>query len=259
MNILSQIVRDTLQRVKKEKKKTPIEELNYNDSSNRSLSEAIKSHSETPVIGELKKTSPSSNEIRSNFPVVKLAESIANGGAAGISVLTEPDYFDGSMEYIKKVKAAVDIPILRKDFIVDEYQIYQTAAVGADAVLLIAEVLEDKLPIFVDLTKDLDMEPLVEIRNEDQANLAEAAEADLIGINNRDLNTMKTDLSRTENLIEQVLKDSVIVSESGVESRKDVERLLKAGSDAVLVGTAIMKSNNVEDKVRNLVFGDNHG
>ncbi len=221
-----------------------------------SLRAAIRGSAGAPVIGELKKSSPSSGEIRSEFEVKELSRSIYRGGASGVSVLTEPEYFDGNLDYIEEVKKAVEIPVLRKDFIVSKSQLRESAKLGADAVLLIAHILGDNLSEFVDLAHSLGMETLVEVSDEDQVRLAESTETDLIGINNRNLETMSVNLERTRKVIEGTSDKSVIVSESGISDREDVERVMEWGVDAVLVGTAIMESRDVEGKVRELVHGD---
>ncbi|KXB00363.1 hypothetical protein AKJ41_04130 [candidate division MSBL1 archaeon SCGC-AAA259O05] len=254
MTVLSEIVENVRSRVEREKKENPKEEVEHPGA--RSLKKSIESNSSgASVIAELKRASPSAGEIRSDFPVSELAESVARGGAVGISVLTEPEWFEGRKEFLTEVREEVDLPVLRKDFIVDEYQLYQSAEIGADAVLLIAEVLGSKLPKFVSEARDLGMESLVEVSNKDQANIACFAEPDLLGINNRDLKTMEIDISRTEEIQEYLPEEFVSISESGIESRQDVDRVLGTGVDAVLVGTAVMEAEDVESKVRELASG----
>ncbi|KXA88993.1 hypothetical protein AKJ57_05995 [candidate division MSBL1 archaeon SCGC-AAA259A05] len=254
MSVLSEIVENVRCRVEREKKKNPKTRVEHSGA--RSLRKSIEDNSSgASVIAELKRASPSAGEIRSEFRVSELAESVANGGAVGVSVLTEPEWFKGRKEFLTEVRDTVDLPVLRKDFIVDEYQLYQSAEMRADAVLLIAEVLGKRLPEFVNKIRNLGMESLVEVRDKEQANLACFAEPDLIGINNRDLKTMEIDISRTEEVLEYLPDEFVSVSESGIRSRQDVERVLEAGADAVLVGTAIMESEDVGSKVRNLAFG----
>lgn len=240
----------------KEKELDPLKKGEITPSDVRSLRKSIENNStHAPVITELKRVSPSRGEIRSSFQVAELSREMVRGGATGISVLTEPKYFDGRPEFLKEVRRTVDVPVLRKDFIVDLYQIYQSVRLGADAVLLIAEVLGNALPEFVDTARRLELESLVEIRNENQVKLARSAEPDMIGINNRNLRTMEVDISRTERLLKYLPDNCVSISESGIETRNDVERALEAGADAVLVGTALMESNDVESKVRDLVSG----
>lgn len=259
MSVLSKIVDDVRRRVKREKRSNPREEMEINYSKRSSLRRSIETHPGAPVIGELKQSSPTSGEIRGDFQPSELARSLERGGASGISVLTEPQHFGGKIEYLEKVKDSVDLPILRKDFIIDEYQLYQTAETEADAVLLISKILEDELPQFVDTASDLGLESLVEVSNVEEAKTAEAVGADMIGINNRDLNTLEVDLSRTERILKYLQGNPPVISESGIRCRRDVERVLRAGSDAVLVGTALMKSRNVRRKVERLVHGDDDG
>lgn len=256
MTILSEIVEKVRERVEERKRKMPVETMELDSSEKRSLRGSIVSESNTPVIGELKRRSPSEGEIRTEFQVSELAESIAEGGAVAISVLTEGDYFGGRVDYLSVVRDSVNIPVLRKDFIVDEYQIYESVEMGADAVLLIAEVLDDELSRLVGIAGELGLETLVEARNRDQVELAVSSGADLIGVNNRDLKSMIVDLSTTEELAGYAPEDSILVSESGIGNRSDVERVMGTGADAVLVGTSIMKSDNVERKVKELVAGD---
>ncbi len=252
MNILDEIVETVQLRIEKEKGDKPLEEMEINSYDGKSLADKIRSASETSVIGELKKTSPTSEVFRENFQPSQLAKSISRGGAVGISVLTEPSYFEGDIDYLVEVLNSVEIPVLRKDFIVDEYQLYQSAEMKTDSVLLISEILGEELSKFVELAQDLGMEPLVEVRNEEQAELAKASGAELIGVNNRDLNSMEIDISRTERVFENISDEFVLVSESGIGDRADVRKVAKAGADAVLVGSAIMNSSNVQEKVRSL-------
>jgi len=252
MSILDEIVETVRKRVAREKEERAIEDMDIEPYENRSLVAEIGSTSKISVIGELKKTSPTSTVFRENFQPSKLAKSISKGGAAGISVLTEPSYFDGDVDYLEEVLNVVEIPVLRKDFIVDEYQLYQSAEIKADSVLLISEVLGEKLPGFVELARDLGMEPLVEIGDEEQVDLALSSGAKLIGVNNRDLSSMEIDLSRTEKISNDISDEFTLVSESGIKNRKDVSKVSKAGADAVLVGSAIMSSENVQRKVRRL-------
>lgn len=258
MTILDEIVETVRHRVREKKADEPIEEMKIERQNGRSLIRKIETNSNPSLIGELKRASPSSGLIRPDFQPSALAKSIVEGGAIGISVLTDPDYFEGSTEYFQRVSESVEVPVLRKDFIVDEYQLYESAAMNAHVVLLIAEVLGGELPDFVELTRELEMEPLVEIRNQEQAELAEEAQAKLIGVNNRDLRSMEIDLSRTERMLDYVPDGAILISESGIREKQDVKRVMKAGADAVLVGTALMESENVEGKVRSLV-GANDG
>jgi len=206
------------------------------------------------VIAEIKPASPSAGELAGPlFDPRIMAQEYCGGGAAAISVLTERNYFHGEPHFIHRAKARIPLPILRKDFIFDPYQIYQSAALEADALLLIASILEPPLlRDLYDLTVEQGMTALVEVHNEAEMEQAGEIGAALIGINNRDLSTLKVDLAVTERLAPQAPEDALLVSESGIGSRQDVQRLAAAGIDAVLVGTTLMKSEEPNITVRAL-------
>jgi len=184
---------------------------------------------------------------------LEAARAMVRGGAIAISVLTEPKYFKGDPSFVPKVRNAVDVPVLRKDFIVDEYQLHESAELGADAVLLITGILGKNLKRFIELARELGMESLVEVDDEQQVKFASVSGAKIIGINNRDLKTMQVDITRTARLAPLVADDVTIVSESGIRMPNEVIFALDAGADAVLVGTALMKSGDIERQVRALV------
>ncbi|MEM2907712.1 MAG: indole-3-glycerol phosphate synthase TrpC [Candidatus Hadarchaeales archaeon] len=219
----------------------------------RSLREAIERAPKVPLIAEIKRASPSAGDIKPDADVQEVARAMVRGGAIALSVLTEPKYFKGDVRHLPLVRSIVEVPVLRKDFIVDELQLYESARLGADAVLLIAGVLGERLPSFLDLAGELGMEGLVEVGDEREVELAISAGAELIGVNNRDLKTMKVDLGRTARLAPLVPEHVTLVSESGIRTPEDVRAALEAGADAVLVGTAIMGSTNIEEAVRRLV------
>ena len=182
-----------------------------------------------------------------------MAGVLEQGGCIALSVLTEPYFFGGTCKDIDRVKSAVGLPVLRKDFIIDERQIPESRALGADAVLLIAGVLKNKLPVFVDLVLNYGLEPLVEVRTRAEAELALLTKATLIGINNRDLSTLDLDRSTTKNLSEQVRRTGrLVVSESGMRSADDV-RNLKQFCDAFLIGSSIMSHNHPGKKLEEFV------
>jgi indole-3-glycerol phosphate synthase len=198
------------------------------------------------LIAEVKKASPSKGLIRADFQPVAIAQIYQQHGAACISVLTDEPYFQGSLEYLRQVRAAVDLPLLRKDFIVDPYQVLEARAAGADAVLLIAECLDDALlGQLHDAILELGITPLVELY--EPANLPRvlAAGARLVGVNNRDLRTFKTDLEHTLRLRRQIPEDRIVVGESGIRTRGDVERLQAAGVAAMLVGETLMAQDDI--------------
>ncbi len=219
-----------------------------------SLSGAIRGRNgKNAVIAEIKCTSPSRGIIRRNVDMAQMAGVLASGGCVALSVLTEPYFFGGAGQDIARVKSAVSIPVLRKDFIIDDRQIAESKALGADAVLLIAAVLKDSLPEFVDCAIDYGLEPLVEVHTEDEASAAVATNATLIGINNRNLATLGIDRSTTRILSERIRPDDrLIVSESGMRSADDV-REMKQDRDAFLIGSSIMAHDNPREKLEEFV------
>ncbi|MCX7427634.1 MAG: indole-3-glycerol phosphate synthase TrpC [Planctomycetia bacterium] len=206
------------------------------------------------LIAEVKKASPSKGVIREDFDPVKIAKTYRRHGASCISVLTDEPFFQGSLDYLRQVRAAVDLPVLRKDFILDPYQVLEARAAGADAVLLIAECLDDKmLKTLHDAIVALGMTPLVELYEPENLPRVLAVGAKLIGINNRDLRTFTTDLEHTIRLRRQIPADRVVVGESGIHSRADVERLEAAGVAAMLVGETLMASPDIGAAVDRLL------
>jgi indole-3-glycerol phosphate synthase len=219
-----------------------------------SLAEAIRNRSgKNAIIAEIKCASPSSGVIRRNVDMAMMAGVLEQGGCTALSVLTEPYFFGGTGLDIGRVKSAVSLPVLRKDFIIDERQIPESHALGADAVLLIAAVLKDRLPGFVDTVLDYGLEPLVEVRTGAEAELALSTNATLIGINNRDLTTLGIDRSTTRLLSKQVRGDGrLIVTESGMRSADDV-RDMKQYCDAFLIGSSIMSHDHPQKKLEEFV------
>ena len=214
----------------------------------RSLVEALDKPG-ISVIAEVKRKSPSEGEIN-ELDAIGTATAYEAGGASAISVLTDSKHFGGSLKDLTAVKEAVDIPVLRKDFIVDEFQLYEALVYGADAVLLIATVLEDDTSKFVSKARELSLESVVEIHGENEVEYAIKSGAKLIGINNRDLKGLNVDLSTFEMIAPMMPKDRILIAESGINSREDVNRMINAGADAILVGTALMKSGDIENKLR---------
>src|SRR5688500_3076263 len=206
------------------------------------------------LIAEVKKASPSKGVIRADFEPVAIARTYEAHGASCLSILTDEQYFQGSLDYLRQVRSAVAIPVLRKDFILDTYQLVEARAAGADAVLLIAECLDDcNLRKLHNETLELGMTPLVEFYEPANLDRVLAAGAQLIGVNNRDLRTFVTDLGHTIRLREQVPLDAVLVGESGIHTRADVLRLQDAGVDAMLVGESLMAQDNIGAAVRILL------
>ncbi|OYT26947.1 MAG: indole-3-glycerol phosphate synthase [Candidatus Altiarchaeales archaeon ex4484_96] len=231
-------------------KKIEVESLKKRRSLYSSVQECI-SRGLSPVIGEVKRQSPSLGVIR-ECVLVEAAREMQSGGACCISVLTDCA-FGGSIDDLKKVKEAVDLPVLRKDFIVDEYQIMQSYVYGADCILLIASVLGDETKNFVMKAKSLGMESLVEVHSPADIKYAVDSGSCFIGINNRNLKTMNVDLDTTRSLIGELPNNIMKVAESGIKTRRDLMDLSRLGADAFLVGTGIMKSNDIKSKVMELV------
>jgi indole-3-glycerol phosphate synthase len=206
------------------------------------------------LIAEVKKASPSAGLIRDDFNAVEIGSTYERHGASCISVLTDEQYFAGSLENLRDVRAVVSIPCLRKDFILDRYQLYEARAVGADAVLLIAECLDDcNLRALFNEAVALGMTPLVELYDAENLKRVFDAGATLIGVNNRDLRTFKTDLEHTLRLRERVPDQCVLVAESGIQTRTDVLRLQSAGVDAILVGERLMREPDIGAAVDELL------
>jgi indole-3-glycerol phosphate synthase len=221
----------------------------------RPFKEAL-SGKEVAIIAEVKRASPSRGSLGLRTPVETLAGHYQRGGASAISVLTEEDYFMGSVTDLQSVRAAVQLPILRKDFIVDHYQLYESRVIGADAVLLIAGLLdEETLRRYLGICRELGLATLVETHSQEDLASAIRAGAEIIGVNNRDLNTFKTDISHTISLAGLVPDGVLLVSESGIFTADDVKRLSEAGADAVLVGESLVRSADPAQKIRELLGG----
>jgi len=248
--ILDEIIKRTGKRVARLPSSYPEE----GDRTQASLADAIRNRNgKNAIIAEIKCASPSSGVIRRNVDMPMMAGVLEQGGCIALSVLTEPYFFGGTSRDIARVKSAVSLPVLRKDFIIDERQIPESRALGADAMLLIAAVLKNRLPGFVDAVIDYGLEPLVEVRTGAEAELALSTETTLIGINNRDLTTLGVDRSTTRNLSERIRGgDRLVVSESGMRSADDV-REMKQYCDAFLIGSSIMSHNHPRKKLEEFV------
>jgi len=248
--ILDDIVADKIPEVEKCKRELPLEELRkqlQEQSPPLDFGSALKGD-RIKLIAEVKKASPSKGVIREDFNPVAIALTYASNGAAAISVLTDEKYFMGSLDYLRNIGKALDkpVPILRKDFILDEYQVYEARAAGADAILLIVAILEpEKLSALLELSHRLGMKCLVETHNEYECEVAVNSGAGVIGINNRDLKTFTVDLKTTGRLRELIPADRIVVSESGIRSRNDIERLKSWNVDAVLIGESLMASKDI--------------
>lgn len=206
------------------------------------------------LIAEVKKASPSKGLIRADFDPVEIACMYEKSGASAISVLTDEKYFQGHLDYLKAIRAEVGIPLLRKDFIIDEYQIYEARAAGADAILLIAAVLNsDKISMFKHIADELGMASLVETHMADEMKIAIDAGAEIIGINNRNLQTFEVSLETTLELAKMAPERCILVSESGISTHANVMMLYDAGVDAILVGESLMREADPAAKVMDLL------
>jgi indole-3-glycerol phosphate synthase len=252
LTLLDEIIAKTRDRVGARKRETPIDKLPGRQTEFRSLIDAIERSRGPPVIAEVKPRSPSAGILRRDLDVSAQAKAYEASGAVGISVLTEPEYFGGNLENLIKVRQNVSLPVLQKDFIIDDYQILESSSYGADAVLLIVSCLEDKLSDFTDLVEDIGLEALVECHSITEVEKAVTVGATLIGVNNRNFDTMKINLNLTKELAKYVPQDRILVSESGINTPDDVRFLIDSGAKAVLIGTVLMKAENVEQKLMEL-------
>ncbi|OOM78002.1 indole-3-glycerol phosphate synthase TrpC [Clostridium sp. BL-8] len=265
--ILDDIVKKKKIRVEKRKTEIPIKELekqalekvklekesNYINPFNVALKKKGLS-----VIGEFKKASPSKGLIVKDFNVKEILNYYTYLGIDVFSILTEEDFFLGSDEYLKEIRKVSHIPILRKDFIIDFYQIYEAKILGANGILLIASILGNKLGNFYNEAKKFNLEPLVEVHNKEELDLALKYDCEIIGINNRDLKTFNVTLETTKELIKHIPKDKIIVAESGIMSIDDLEMIKNFGADGVLIGELFMRNiDNTEFKSEYKKFRNN--
>lgn len=224
------------------------------DRRGRPFSEAL-IHEGISLIAEMKRASPSRGPIRPDAGVSEIVRAYQEAGARAASVLTEPEYFGGSLDDLAEARRACDLPLLRKDFLVDEYQLLEARAAGADAVLLIVAALEpERLATLIHAASDLGMDALVEVHDEQEVEAAVDAGAEVIGVNNRDLHSLKVDLETTYRLLADIPAGTVVVAESGIGAREDVLELERAGVDAILVGEALMRVEDPRDGVRALLY-----
>jgi indole-3-glycerol phosphate synthase len=207
------------------------------------------------LIAEVKKASPSAGVICPDFDPVRIAKDYEAAGASCLSVLTDEKFFQGSLDYLRQIRAAVKLPLLRKDFLIDERQILEAIEWGADAILLIVAILDDaRLKKFHSLATEAGLAALVEVHDEAELDRALAINASLIGVNNRDLKTFKVDLATTERIAARLKNKSILlVAESGIHTRADVERLAKCGAKAILVGESLMRGGDIRVKTKALI------
>lgn len=257
MTILDEIAAKTRKRIAEKEKNIPLAEI-------RSQAEQLPSDTGFPFeralaaddvafICEVKKASPSKGIIAEDFPYLQIAKDYEAAGAAAISCLTEPFWFKGSDEYLREIAAAVNIPVLRKDFTVNEYMIYEAKTLGAAAVLLICSILsESQLKEYLELSHSLGLSSLVEAHDETEIETALKSGARIIGVNNRNLKTFSVDAENSAKLRKLIPADKIFVSESGTQTAEDVENLRKIGANAVLIGEALMRSSNKKAKLGEL-------
>ncbi|RJP29758.1 MAG: indole-3-glycerol phosphate synthase TrpC [Candidatus Omnitrophota bacterium] len=220
----------------------------------RGFTQAIAKPKQISLIAELKKASPSKGLIRQDFDIAKLAAAYQEAGAQAISVLTEEDFFQGNLSYLQIARDNANLPVLRKDFIMEAYQIYESRVFGADAVLLIADILsKDKLVELMGISKELGLDCLVEVHDEKELKKVLNLKVPLIGINNRDLHSLEVDFKITEKLFPLIPKEKIVVVESGIKTYQDILFLKILGASAVLIGEAIMSSQDVRQKIEEIM------
>jgi indole-3-glycerol phosphate synthase len=255
-NILEQIVTRTRLKVAERQMSQPLDRLlrrPQTRSPRRPFGEALAAGGPR-IIAEFKRRSPSRGVIREDLQVVHVAHAYQEGGATALSVLTEPEWFGGSLEDLRQARAATRLPVLRKDFIVDEYQVWESWYAEADALLLIVAALSDaQLARLLALTAEAGLEALVEVHDEDELARALAAGARIVGVNNRNLRTFSVDLATSERLAEAIPNGIVAVAESGIRTAKDVRRLAAAGFDAFLVGERLMTAPDPGEALKALL------
>jgi indole-3-glycerol phosphate synthase len=260
-DVLLRICANTRMEVAARKSRTPVESLRQIIASRgdqpRGFGAALKDatvHGKYGLIAEIKKASPSGGLIRPDFDPATLARAYRDGGATCLSVLTDEKYFQGTAEHFRAARAAVDLPVLRKDFILDPWQVYESRAMGADCILLIMACLTDTEARDLEaLARNFNMDVLAEVHDKRELDRALGLETSLIGINNRDLRTLKTDLATTEDLAPLVPPDRFLVAESGIRDTDDLRRLAAVGPNCYLVGESLMRQTDVSAAVRALL------
>jgi indole-3-glycerol phosphate synthase len=255
VSVLERIVEDARGEVARRRESMPLTRLEAALESRpacRPFSEALLRPG-VSLIAEHKRRSPSAGEIRAGASVAEIVQAYERGGASALSVLTEPFHFGGALDDLREARAATTLPVLRKDFIVDPYQVVESAAVGADAILLIVAALEHgELDELLQTARSLDLDALVEVHDERELERALEVDADVLGINNRSLADFSVDVERTYELLSDVPAGKTVVSESGYSSREQLDELERVGVDAVLIGETLMRAADVEATVREL-------
>ena len=227
------------------------------EKSNKDFKQIIKTNQHATLLTEIKFASPSLGKIRTLTDPASIAKKMVSGGAKALSVLTQPHLFQGSPEYFMKVRQAVDVPLLMKDIMIDKIQIDTAKKIGADYMLVIQSLFDQKfvsdIDEFIDYGHKQGLEILLEVHTKDEFTNALKTKADIIGVNNRNLDTLEIDLKTTELVLDGYEKSRIILSESGINTVEDIQYLKKSGADAFLIGSSIMKSDNIEEQVKKLV------
>jgi indole-3-glycerol phosphate synthase len=256
---LDELVGATREAVHRRKRERPLAELEREAGSQpegRPFAEAL-SHPGTSLIAEHKRRSPSAGTIREDASCAEVVSAYERGGAAALSVLTEEAHFGGSLADLREARAATELPLLRKDFTIDRYQLYEAKAAGADAVLLVVGAMtQAELAGLYREAHALDLDAIVEIHDEEELDRALEVDADVLGINNRNLEDFSVDIQRTFDLLADVPAGKVVVSESGIQSREQIDELEQVGVDAVLIGETLMRAPDPEAAVRELTRTD---
>jgi indole-3-glycerol phosphate synthase len=254
MNVLEEIIARKRERVQAAKQVVSLEVCSR--ARPHAFSDALRAEG-INIIAEFKRRSPSKGLIRADAHVDEIAGAYQRGGAVAMSVLTEEDYFAGSLDDLRAVKAAVALPVLRKDFVFDEYQVYESAAAGANAILLIVAALDDQLLSGLrELAEGLGLDALVEVHTSEEMSRAAASGATLIGVNNRDLRTFEVSLQTSLSLAREAPHDALLISESGLHSAADLQRLHDVGYRGFLIGETLMRAANPEQALRDLLKHD---
>ena len=256
---LVEATRDALERRKRTVPLAELERATPDDHEDRPFAEALVAPG-TSLVAEHKRRSPSAGEIRAGSTCAEIVQAYERGGAAALSILTEEAHFGGSLDDLREARAVTGLPILRKDFTVDTYMLHEARAAGADAVLLVVGSLRDgELADLYAAAGELDLDAIVEISRPDELEQALEVDADVIGINNRDLDDFTVDITRTFDLLADVPAGKTVVSESGIVYREQIEELERVGVDAVLVGETVMRAPDPEEAVRHLVAAEDSG
>jgi len=254
---LKEIIRSKREEIKQRKSKFVLSDYKAgirNLPAPRGFRSSLEQPGSCRLITEIKKASPSKGIIREGFDPLEIAKLYESNGAVALSVLTDEPFFKGNLSLLAEIQKVSRLPLLQKDFILDEFQLYEARVHGADAVLLITAILEpSQLTEYQIVAGELGLDALVEVHTHNEIEQALKAEARIIGINNRNLETFETDLNVTFSLIKEIPEDRVVVSESAIGTRADVERLLEAGADALLVGESLLKAKDIAAKMKELM------